>query len=131
MFVRTIYIDEWQSRRDNGINIPNPTWEMVRQAILQLDGDRKTSIALSDKEHGDHQMIIAGKWENRCMVNATTNNFDFFSLVEPNGPKKKKILFVAGQNGDYEERKCVPVEWALDAAQTFFETGELTKSLPW
>ena len=49
MFVRTIHIKDWQNRRVSGINIPNPTWDMVRHAILQLDGEYKTSVALSDK----------------------------------------------------------------------------------
>jgi Immunity protein Imm1 len=86
---------------------------------------------LSDQQQGEHQMIIAGHWNNRMMVNLTTNNLDFSSLVDHSGSQHEQILLVGGQNGDYEERKCVPTEWALAAAQAFYETGELKQSLNW
>jgi len=131
MFVKNMHADDWQNESDVGVSVNDPTWDMVRHAILQLNGNNKTMTVLAEREDGDHQMIIAGQWDGRCLVNATVDSRNFFSLVDASRSKKQQILFVGGQNGDYEERKCVPVEWALEAAQAFYENGELKKSLPW
>ena len=76
-------------------------------------------------------MLVAGQWNGRCLVNATKDNLDFFSLVDPAGSGKKTMLFVGGQDGEYDDRKCVPVGWALEAAEHFFETGELKPTMNW
>jgi hypothetical protein len=131
MFVRLMFADEWRDRADHGTKVADPTWNQVQQAIANLDGKRKTMVVLSDKEGGDRYMIIAGQWDGCFVVNATANNLDFFSLVDPTRSTNKRTLYVGGQNGEYEERKCVPLEWVLEAAQTFLETGELKPTMNW
>jgi hypothetical protein len=131
MFVKFMFADEWQDRADRGIGIANPTWDQVRAAIANLDGKRKTMVNVAAKQGSDEYMLIAGKWNDRCLVNSTKDNLDFYSLVDPTRSSSKLLLYVGGQNGEYEERKCVPVDWALEAASHFFETGELKPSMNW
>jgi|SRR5215213_3198322 len=131
MFVKQMSADEWEDRADHGSVLAEPTWEQVRQAIDALDGNRKTLLTISDAEGSDHYMLIAGRWDGRFMVNATKDNFDFFSLVDPEQPGDLLTLYVGGQDGEYEAGKCVPRAWAEEAARYFFETGDLKPGMNW
>ena len=131
MFIKFIFADDWQDRIDHGIGVANPTWDQVRHAIAALDGKRKTMLTISDKEGSDQYMLVAGQWDGRCLVNATKNNLDFSSLLDPSRTSGSMPLFVGGQHGEYEERKCVPLAWAFEAAQHFYEMGELKSCMNW
>jgi hypothetical protein len=131
MFVKFMYADRWQDRSDHGSGIANPTWDRVRQAITALDGKHRTMVNIADKEGSDHYMLIAGQSNGGCLVNTTKDNLDFLSLVDPAGSSNKRTLYIGGQDGEYEERKCVPVTWALEAAEHFFETGEMKSTMNW
>jgi hypothetical protein len=96
-----------------------------------LDGKKRTILTIADKEGSDHYMMIAGQWNGRCVVNATKDSFSFFSLVDASRSADKHMLYVGGQDGEYEERNCVPSAWALEAAKHFFEVGELKPCMNW
>jgi hypothetical protein len=132
MFVRYMTADEWYDRADHGINVASPTWGDVEAAISSLDGIRRTLVSICDKSPQSSQyMLIAGQWSGRCLVNATKDNREFYSLFDSTRSTKKILLYVGGQEGDFEERKCVPVGWALEAAEHFFRTGELKPTMSW
>lgn len=131
MFVKFMYADKRQNRRELGTSVECPKWEEVANALLALDGKQRTMVLLSDTQGGDRQLTIAGQWDGRVMVNATLDNYDFFTLVDSARSTKKVTLCVGGQDGDYEERACVPIEWGLEAAKTFFECGELNAHMSW
>jgi len=75
--------------------------------------------------------MISGQWDGKCGVNATKNNWDFFSLIDSTRSANKQIVFMGGQNSEFPERNLVPMDWAMQAAKLFFETGEFKKSLNW
>lgn len=131
MFVHLMSSDDWKNHSNQGMRMANPTWDQVKQAILALDGRQRTMVGITDKEGSDHYMLVAGQWEGRFVVNATSNNADFFSLVDPSRSTDRVALYVGGQDGEYEERKCVPLAWTLEAAQHFFEVGELKSTMNW
>ena len=126
-----MFADDWQNRADHGIGISNPTWDQIKKGIIALDGKRRTMVSIADEQGSDHYMLIAGQWDGRCLVNATKDNLDFFSLVDPARSNKKVMLYVGGQDGEYEERKCVSLAWAMEAAKHFYETGELKPTMNW
>lgn len=131
MFVRFMFADEWENRTDVGKGTIDPTWCQIEQAIAALDGKRKTMVLLSDREGGNHHMGISGQWGGRLMAYATRDNIDFFSLIDSSRSRTKRTLYVGGQDGEYEERRCVPLDWVLEAARSFAETGELNPTLNW
>lgn len=90
MFVRLMTADEWHGKKDRGISIDGPTWDQVKQAILALDGRQKTLVTLSHKQGSDTFMIIAGQWDGRFLVNATKDNCDFYSLIDPDRSRKNR-----------------------------------------
>jgi hypothetical protein len=131
MFVKSLFADNWVNRNDTGVDKINPTWEQVKKAILNLNGKSKTMVLLSDRPGGDKYLGVCGKWDECFLVNSTSDNVDFFSLVDKGRSNKKITLFVGGQDGDYAENKCVPLDWVLEAAEHFFETGELKPDMNW
>src|SRR6185503_14887143 len=131
MFTKLLETDEWAVRRSVDRAVTNPTWSQVTEAITDLDGKSRTIVILSERPESDHYMIVAGSWEDLYMVNATKDNSDFWSLVDPDGSTNKRMVFVGGQDGEYEERMFVPLPQALEAARTFYETGEFDPSLNW
>lgn len=131
MFTKFMFTDEWQDRADHGIGIASPTLNQVKQAIASLDGKRRTIVLLSEKDGCDAHMGVSGRWGRDFMVYATKDNRNFFSLVDSTRSSDKVMLYVGGQDGEYEERKCVPLTWALEAAEYFCETGELKSTMNW
>ncbi len=131
MFVKVLTADDWHDYKDRGVETANPTWDQVRQAILALDGKQRTIVSIGDKLGSGHYLLVAGQWAGRLLVNATRDNTDFFSLVDPSRTSDNVTLYVGGQDGEFEERKCVPLAWALEAAEHFFETGDLKSTMNW
>jgi hypothetical protein len=131
MFVEYMLADEWHDRVDHGTGMSHPTWEQVRAAMRSNDGVHTTIVGMSDKNGSDHYMLIAGHLEGRYLVNSTKDNREFFSLVDNTRSDEKKTIFVGGQNGEYEDRKLVPLAWALEAAAYFYKTGDLSPHLNW
>ena len=131
MFVKSVTADEWDSRTNHGSRISKPKWEQVVALILAMDGKRRTLVGLSDKEGSDHYMLVAGKWDGRYLVNATKDNMAFVSLIDTTRPTQKKLLYVGGQDGEFDEQKCVPLSWALEAAEHFYLTGEMKSTMNW
>ncbi len=131
MFVQQLSSDLWAGGKCSDIVIGNPTWQEINAAILELDARSRTVIGLTNYQGSDHYMLIAGPWKERYLVNATKDNYHFFSLVDPKGSRCKVLCFIGGQYGDYEERYFVPRAWAIEAAEHFVETGELKSTLPW
>ena len=131
MFVQHLFADEWLDQIDQGRGINDPSWADAQQAILSLNAITKSIVTLADREWSDYFMLIAGSWDGRVVVNATRDNLNFFSLIDPAGSREMRSLSIIGENEQHEERKCVPVSWAIEAAQHFFETGELKSTLSW
>ena len=124
MFVDSLFAEKWEDRADHGVETINPTWDQVKQAILNLDGRTRTTVLLTNQAINDHYLGISGQWDGSFMVNTTPDNHDFFSLVDSSRSTRKVTVFVGGQDVELEEQKCVPLEWALEAAEHFFHTGE-------
>lgn len=131
MFVKILSVDDWREKVNYGKSIDNPTWHGVEQAIASLDGRQRTIVTLSDAAGSQHYMIIAGKHDGRLLVNTTTDNWSFYSLIDPRRSDRKQLVCVGGQDGEYEDRKFVPVDWAIQAAREFFDTGQRKASLDW
>jgi hypothetical protein len=114
-----------------GSGVVDPSWESIQAAILALDSTTKTLITIADREWSDYFLMIVGKWDDRVLVNSTKNNQIFFSLTDPTRAEKSRTLLIAGQQEETEDNKLVPLDWAIEAAQHFYETGERKSTLNW
>ncbi len=109
----------------------DPGWELVTASIAALDGVAKVMVSLLAHDAGDSCMLISGAWGGRVMVNATNHELDYVSVVDGAQPITTRLLCVGGQDGEYHEPRIVPIEWALVAARTFYESGRLEPTLRW
>jgi len=112
--------------------IENPDWSQVQQAICRLDADVRTAVTVS-LEDGSH--IGVGGGGGRFMVfygTAFTEDEAYFTLIDPNKSEiEEENLVTGGQPGIFPANKIVNLEFALRAAQTFFETGRRDPELSW
>lgn len=131
MFVRHLYTDEWRDSVDVGSGMVDPSWDAIHAAIMALDSTSKTLVTIADREWSDYFLLIVGAWDNRVLVNSTKNSQIFFSLIDPTRAEKLRTLLIAGQREEYEDNKLVPIDWAIEAAQHFYETGERKSTLNW
>ena len=131
MFVRHLYTDEWRDGVDVGTGLVDPSWDAIHAAILALDSTSKTLVTIADREWSDYFLLIVGKCDDRVLVNSTKNSQIFFSLTDPTRPENMRTLLIAGQHEEYEDNKLVPIKWAIEAAQYFYETGERKSTLNW
>lgn len=129
MHVTLLQYDTWSDRNNDSSVVEHPSWHDIEHAIRNLDGTKHTIVMLV--KNANANMTIGGKWDERFIVNATPDNYDFVSMVDPDESAEQILLFVGGQDGEYERRKCVPLPWVLKAAKTYVETGELDESLNW
>jgi hypothetical protein len=129
MIIRCLTIDHWAERGDHPQSIQNPAWNQVEEAICSLDGKARTiaTLAISD----DAYMLVSGRWNDLYMVNATPDSRQFFSLVDPARDKKKVVLFVGGQNGDFEANKLTSLRTVFEAAEYYYATGKIKETMNW
>lgn len=129
MSVATLEWDEWNERVDRGSSIANPIWEQVEEAICRLDGKNHTIVTL---RLGDESyMMIAGGWQGCYLVIETNDNMTFSNLADPLKSDNPVMMDIGGQPGEYAQRRCVSFTIAMDAANTYFETGQLKTGLTW
>lgn len=131
MFAKQMIFDYWGGIADHGTTVVSPTWDQVRQAIDDLDGERRTMVTLSERPSSGVWLIVAGHCDERFLVTASTGADRHFTLVDAVAGRDMRVMFVGGQDGEYEAAKLVPRAWAVEAAQAFFETGELKHSMSW
>ncbi len=123
--------DWWDGARNTESVITAPTWEMVSEAIKGLDGNVRTlvTIVLEPLSH----MTIGGGGDNGLYIVQATEDGERFHLAtreDVTSPSNVTIK-AGGQNGDFPARRCVDLDTALRAAETFVETGQLETAIKW
>ena len=114
----------------NATELDNPSWDEIEKAIRRLDGERCSLVILGIGDPVPH-MGIGGGGEGKYIVYTTRDNMHFHTLINPSAPAGKCMLVAGGQLGDYEQKKCVSLREALQAAKTYAETGQIDSGLTW
>ncbi len=129
--VVTLHTDRWIAALNEGLEIENPSWSDIADAIKALDGNTRTMINLGIG--GQAHMTIGGGTAGEYVVYATFDNACFHNLLNPTklSSKEKVSLVAGGQLGEYPERLCVPLELVLEAAKAFSDSGVLASGATW
>jgi Immunity protein Imm1 len=128
MFVVDMTIEKWVGNQNEADLIEKPNWNQIETAIRELDAENKTLVTLGINE--DTYMSI-GCGENKYIVTATSDNFNFYSLIDPSKSEQVETLVIGGQKGNYPANKYVDLLRCLLAARTFTELGKLDDLLMW
>jgi len=122
-------IEIWQGRANHHVDVANSTWDEIWEAINSLDGHKRTLLSLVEGVNA--YMLIGGDPDKGFIVNTTSDNCEFYSLVISGKPTEEVLITIGGQEGNYKSKHCVPLPFALRAARTYFETREQEESLCW
>jgi hypothetical protein len=128
MYVSKLMRDASGGRREEGV-VDNPSWQDIEATINALDGKLRTVITIGGE--GEAHMAVGGGSSGRYVVYATFDNANFFTLLSSDRSEGKLLLFVAGQEGDYDKKIVVDLQSALTAAKTFAEHGKVDTTLEW
>lgn len=128
MFVVDMTTEKWVDNQNKADLIENPSWNQIETAIRELDGEKHTLVTLGINE--DIYMSIGGG-ENKYIVTATSDNLNFYVLIDATKSQQVETLVVGGQKGNYSVNQCVDLLRCLLAARTFTELGKLDSLLIW
>lgn len=128
MFVVDMTTEKWVDNQNEADLIENPSWNQIETAIRELDGEKHTLVTLGINE--DIYMSIGGG-ENKYIVTATSDNLNFYVLIDATKFQQVETLVVGGQKGNYPANQCVDLLRCLLAARTFTELGKLDSLLIW
>lgn len=126
--IRAMFCDHWISGRETSSSVATPSWKEVEQAIRRLDGISRKMVLLNRDEHT--YFGVGGRWSHEFVVIGTRNQRDFLALFNPK-TVRNGLLPIPRRKPATDARKLVPLDWALQAAKTFYRTGEFDESLPW
>lgn len=108
--------------------VEKPSWNQIEKAIRELDGKNQTLVTLGIND--DTYMSIGGG-ENKYIVTATFDNFNFYVSIDSAKSQQIDTLVAGGQKGNYPANQCVDLLHCLLAARTFTEAGKLDDLLTW
>ncbi len=129
--MKRVYCDNWEEGKDNGIEIYDPSWNEVRELILQLDNRKKTLVTFGDEDMG-YYMAIGGGCGQYILYLSFEDEEQIVELVNSRETEACYVeLVVGGQRGDYPKNSCINLEKVLMAAKTFFETQTPDNRLLW
>ena len=119
--MKSVYCDNWEQGKDNGIEICNPSWDEVKNLILQLDNDKKTLVTFGDYDMG-YYMAIGGGCDKYILYLSFEDEEKIFELVNSEETEECYVeLVVGGQRGRYPKSSCICQSEVLIAAETFFK----------
>ena len=111
--------------------IEAPTWDQVRQALLEMDGDLVDQVDLSIEGIGG--VLAGGGNEGRYIViYAPEAWYEDYSLTLTDLSETGPDVWLKTQTFEWQPAKvCVRLPLVLKVFEHFFHTGELPKDVRW
>jgi hypothetical protein len=128
MYVVSMTTDSWTGTDSSDEEIVNPSWSDIEARIVGLDAAKYTMVTLRGD---DPAYLVVGGGVGKYVVYATFDNNQFLAVCSKTESNSRTLLYIGGQEGDYPDNIVVDASLALTAAKTFFESGQLDKSLRW
>lgn len=132
MYVKRLFYDDYSDMSDFEKCIESPSWEDTEVVINKLDGKNTTQICM-DNGNEDNYLCIGGGNDGLYNVFVSENdNENIYTLI--NSDFQLSVmhkLVTGGQEGDFEDKICVPVQLAKTAAKRYYESGQLHDEYVW
>lgn len=120
-------IIEWRGTGYAEQVIPRPPLERVLAAVRALDGEAHNDLYLFPKARTINPYLCVGGGTGRYLLTGVLPGDRFPTLIDPSRPELPKVqLRVGGQVGLYPRNWIHPLNAALRAVETFWNTGELS-----
>ena len=129
-YVNRMVADKWTGVLCYEDETLTPTADDVNQAVQALDAKTRTLVSLYGRD-GAHLTIGGGT--GQYVVYASSSDEQLWNLVADTGEAQSGVVMLnaGGQEGDFPARQVIAKPQALQAAQTFLQTGALDSSLRW
>jgi hypothetical protein len=136
MFVKVLFCEDYNDIPNCGKVIDNPTWENIRDAILELNGESKSTVVLRrgyDDEYEELMGVGGGGDQGLyiCFMGSQKPDEPEWRLHDPSRVSEEPVEIVAGELTWYPRSSCVSLNEVLKAAETYSVFGERDKTLAW
>lgn len=116
---------------DSGVELNDPTWEVVKGILEEMDGARRSITSLN--HFSGLVLMIAGGNGGRFVVSCVTNveTQESLTLTDPDAGELPVEISVEGVAADYPRCKTVRKSQVLDVCEQFFRTGSVPVGFSW
>lgn len=132
MYVKRLFYDDYADLPSFEKCMECPAWEDVESVMDKLDGKNTTQISMDDGNE-ENYFCIGGGNGGLCNVFVSKNdNENIYTLVNPEFEiSVMHKLVTGGQEGDFDDKLCVPLRLAKIAAKRYYELGQLHDKCVW
>ena len=121
----------WILETGYGAKVLNPTWQQIKDALLEMDGMNSKEVELKLEDVGS--MLINGGNQSRYLVvyfpaedpDTLSVNLTDLSLTGPD------VELTVQTPAKYPARIAVRLPLVLQAVEHFYRSGELPKDVYW
>jgi len=116
---------------EHGVVVSDPTWDQVREALTQLDGNMRTIVSLSLVGRGS---LLAGGGDagRYIVVYFSEDKNRSLTLADLSLTGSPRNLTVEGViSGPFSAKRCVKLPLVLRAFECFLNKGELPNDITW
>jgi hypothetical protein len=133
MYINFMTTENWVDGDDEGEIIEgNIKLDIIKQAILDMNGNNKTCVMLSPKEDSEESLTIGGGFNGQYILTITYDNEKFYTLMDSTKDSNSYIeMTVAVQTSKHPANICVGLGKVIRAVEHYAKTGELLKDLEW
>lgn len=136
MFVRILYCEDYNEIPNGGREIEDPTWDNIRDAILELNGGNRSNLVLRKGYDDEYEelMGIGGGGDNGlyvCFIGSQKPGEPEWKLFDPSKISEEPIEIMAGQPTWYARSSCIGLDEVLKAAETYSKFGKRDETLSW
>lgn len=129
MFVDRVLADNWKGIYCSEDEIKHPSLADIDQIVDALDAKVRTLVTICGQDGCD---LTIGGGLGQYVVYASIGDEQLWNLLSGDDKDKVTVLLNAGgQEGDFPLRQVVSKSQMLQAAHTFFLTGQLDSTLLW
>ncbi|GAB1542553.1 hypothetical protein NUACC21_52270 [Scytonema sp. NUACC21] len=135
MFVKILSYENLNDK-SRSVEVVNPTWSDIRDAILKLDGHYRSSISLMKDEDDEYEeyMGIGGGGNSGlyiCFISTQNPNDCDWQLYDPSKSSSDSVEIIAGQKTWFALNVCVGINEILKASEAYARFGKKDESLYW
>lgn len=132
MSIGLLIVSTWSGPLNESTHVEQPSWRDVEAAIRGLNGATHNDVYLCPEPTVTESYLCVGGGDGRYIVTGATKGGKFPTLTDPTRTREpRETLVVGGQPGDYPGHYVVPLETALRAARTYFDTGAFDRDAHW
>ena len=121
------YADETLYKRE----VENPSWEMIKDAITRLDGDKRSTVVVGPSNLHEGFMVIGGGESGVYVCFVIDKDGTEINLLNPSEESDENMSVFMGETSIRSKKEAVDLETVLRVAKTYSASGKLDESLHW